>query len=351
MRRAVTGSGTSRRGSNRIIVTGAALAALALAGAGTLLAQPAVAATGAPRTGALPAAAPCLAPTSGRQAPRFHRGADTPAVTAADLAALPAQQPADLPHVTRKAATQPAPVHRSDRDSPVILPAHVRIPVVFHVIRGTRPGEQPHAGPLVLRSWVQHLNGGFHGDQSPTAASTRYTFALRHVDYHTSERWWHARIFDAADREMMRQLHRGGSHVLNVYVNGGGPDDLGWSHFPWQYSAHPELDGVSITRKSMPGGSARGYNRGDTLIHETGHWMGLLHTFQGGCSGGGDLVADTPAEAYPSFFCEVGRDTCPQPGTDPVHNFMDYSLDSCMDEFTAGQAVRMDLAYLRWRAR
>jgi hypothetical protein len=29
---------------------------------------------------------------------------------------------------------------------------------------------------------------------------------------------------------------------------------------------------------------------------------------------------------------------------------MDYSFDSCYDQFTAGQAARMQAAWLEWRA-
>jgi hypothetical protein len=170
------------------------------------------------------------------------------------------------------------------------------------------------------------------------------------VDHTTREAWWHASSFDARDTEMKQALHVGGSRTLNLYITGGPRELLGWSRFPWQYAQRPRLDGVTITRKALPGGGLPGYDLGDTLIHETGHWLGLLHTFQGGCTGAGDLVADTPAEASPSYYCEQGRDTCPSPGTDPVHNFMDYSPDRCMDTFTPGQAVRMDRAWLRWRA-
>ena len=154
---------------------------------------------------------------------------------------------------------------------------------------------------------------------------------------------------DTDDEEAKTALHQGGWGDLNIYVAALGSNLLGYANYP---TSRAGLDGVVLLNDSLPGGAAAPYNEGDTATHEVGHWLFLLHTFENGCAFPGDEVIDT---AYQDdgdniFECDEALDTCAQPGTDPVHNFMSYGDDPCLDEFTRGQSVRMTLAWLVFRA-
>jgi hypothetical protein len=84
------------------------------------------------------------------------------------------------------------------------------------------------------------------------------------------------------------------------------------------------------------------YDRGRTMTHEVGHWIGLRHIWgDGGCTVD-DFCADTPAAASSNFGCPTGTDSCPSAsGVDMIENYMDYSDDTCMNIFTQNQKDRM----------
>ena len=218
------------------------------------------------------------------------------------------------------------------------------IPVYWHVInRGTgiANGDIPTSQ---INAQMNVLNAAYAG--------TGWSFNLVGTTRTTNTSWYTC-SGGSCETQMKNALRQGSADDLNIYSNNMGGGLLGWATFPSDYASQPKLDGVVILYASVPGGNAAPYNLGDTATHEVGHWMGLYHTFQGGCvrsATGGDGVADTPAERSPAYGCPVGRDTCRNiAGLDPITNFMDYTDDSCMDRFSAGQDARMDSLFTTYR--
>ncbi|WP_299447372.1 zinc metalloprotease [uncultured Phycicoccus sp.] len=237
------------------------------------------------------------------------------------------------------------------KDAPRMADGSVFIDTVFHVLSDhALTGAERTRMDTMIADQVEVLNDSFAGRTSPTAADSPFRFDLVDTTY-TVNAAWSTVSPGKAERDMKKALHTGDATTLNVYVADIGGGLLGWAYFPKGYNKGRDfIDGVVILDESMPGGTAGKYAEGDTLTHEVGHWMMLEHTFAHGCSAAGDGVADTPKEAHPQFNCPVGADSCAAPGLDPVHNFMDYTQDSCMNEFTPGQVERMNDAWVQFRA-
>ncbi len=141
---------------------------------------------------------------------------------------------------------------------------------------------------------------------------------------------------------------------INVYTNtaGGYLGYVPW--IPQQGSVGSNADRVVIHYQSFGRNSPGApYDQGRTLTHELGHYFGLLHTFDGGCgtvSGcytTGDLICDTNREQTATFGCSDGN-TCSSP--DPIHNYMDYTDDTCMNNFTVEQNRRMRCSIENYRS-
>jgi hypothetical protein len=215
------------------------------------------------------------------------------------------------------------------------------IDVYFHVIRrGTTVADGD-----IPQTWVDAqisvLNAAF--------ASTGWSFRLVETTRTTNATWYTMSYGSNAERQAKQSLRRGTAQHLNIYAAAIGQGLLGWATFPSSYASNPSYDGVVVLNQSLPGGNAAPYNLGDTGTHEVGHWMGLYHTFQGGCNKSGDLVSDTPSEKSAAYGCPVGRNTCAAAGNDPIENFMDYTDDACMFQFTALQDARMDSQWTAYR--
>lgn len=215
----------------------------------------------------------------------------------------------------------------------------VTVSVWFHVITNT--SGSGNVTDARIADQIQVLNDAYSGLTG--GANTKFRFTLAGVTRTANNTWFAAGYGTAAETAMKTALHVGNAATLNFYTNQPSTGELGWATFPSSYSSQPLKDGVVCDYRTLPGGSFSPYNEGDTGTHEVGHWVGLYHTFQGGCNKNNDYVADTPAERSPAFGCPAGRDTCTTkqyPGADPIENFMDYTDDSCMYKFTAGQAAR-----------
>ena len=209
---------------------------------------------------------------------------------------------------------------------------NVVIPVAIHVV-----AEDDGYGDLTdqqINDQMQVLSAAYAG--------TGFDFTLASVDRTYNTRWSTHRYGTRNERVMKESLAIDPATTFNLYFCNIGGGLLGYATFPDMYPEDSYMHGVVCLFASVPGGAAAPYNEGDTATHEAGHFLGLYHTFQGGCTSPNDYCTDTPQESSPAYGCPEGRDTCADPGVDPIHNFMDYTDDYCMFTFTTDQSTRMN---------
>jgi hypothetical protein len=277
--------------------------------------------------------------------------------------------------VSSTATTQAGPAARPVCGTRPLTDVEVAADAARVVALKSRRGA-PKAGTLItIKTYVHVLHDGLEGRLSErtirdqiavlnAAYATRgFRFEMAasvpgnpNPDYTDNAAW-----FNDDEVAYKTALKEGSGDDLNIYTNSGA-GYLGYAYYPTIVgTASAVLDGVVLAYGTLPGANQPGisdipgfiYNLGDTGVHEVGHYLGLAHTFEGKCSAYNDGVEDTPAEKSPDFYCTVGRNSCKDGNAllslDPIYNFMDYSDDLCLIEFTAGQAERMNLQWALYR--
>ena len=226
-----------------------------------------------------------------------------------------------------------------------------QIPVVWHVFSHKNgSGNIPDSA---IFSQMDILNEDFRaisGSLGASGTDTRIEFVMATTDptgnahsgitRHSSNSWYNDKgsYYSSVGWDTNR--------YLNIYTNLAG-GNLGYAYVPSGGGVVGQpWDGVRMLWSSVGANAPIGapYDLGRTTTHEVGHYLGLYHTFAGGCasqsgcSSNGDLICDTNPEASPNYS-PCSRSSCGS--SDPTNNYMDYSDDLCMTEFTPDQANRM----------
>lgn len=130
---------------------------------------------------------------------------------------------------------------------------------------------------------------------------------------------------------------------MNVYITleltGDGVENLsGFAYYPHTGMSNQGLARVVYNGRYLFGNTNEKF--ASVLSHEFGHWLNLMHTFEGGCTYPNDHVDDTPPVDNLAMGC--GAENCE---TKPINaeNFMDYNW-TCYSMFTAGQIERVEAA-------
>jgi len=222
------------------------------------------------------------------------------------------------------------------------------IPVWWHVIyTSSGTGNISDAAITAQMAVLNEDYRAMAGTMGANSFDVKIQFVLAGIERVQNDGWFSDS--EADEESYKKALGKDPNTYLNIYTNDAS-GYLGYAYFP-QDSAGQWWDGIVLDYGSV-GGRNNGYfqyNQGRTLVHEMGHYLGLYHTFQGGCTNSyssGDLIVDTNAEAAPNYGCSPVS-TCGNP--DPINNYMDYSEDICMFQFTREQANRAVCSLVNYR--
>lgn len=248
----------------------------------------------------------------------------------------------------------------------------ITIPVVIHVIHsGQEIGTAPNITDAQILSQIKVLNEDFRKmagtpgyNTNPVGADIQIQFALAKQDPNGNPTSGIDRISfckeNWGDTEFDLEVKPATIWDPTLYMNmwtAKFTDNtiLGYAQFP-DASNLPGLDptnGIAnsdgvVSSYNVFGSIADNdgtfileatYNKGRTMTHEVGHWLGLRHIW-GDTSCGDDFCADTPVHHDANYGCPKIVN-CDANGNEMVENYMDYTDDTCMNLFTQNQKDRI----------
>jgi gliding motility-associated-like protein len=237
------------------------------------------------------------------------------------------------------------------------------LPVVVHVIHNNGPENIPDTQVEQAIQWLNDAFANINYYDQGTGVDVQVDFCLAEQDPDGNITTGINHVvspltdmnMDTEDLAMKDLIRWDPTRYINIWVvreicaNGIGCGVAGYAYFP---SAHgSNVDGI-VVEAGYTGNTEA--NTG-VLVHEMGHYLGIYHTFQGGCLNNdcaldGDRICDTPPDqstapvpcGSPVNSCTTDTDSGFATDQDDLYiNYMDYGDLDCYSAFTQGQADRM----------
>jgi hypothetical protein len=256
------------------------------------------------------------------------------------------------------------------QERPTVGGSKYIIPCVFHVYGTTQGGKTVNLATIqtALANWVNKDFKGLNSDFGTVHSkffSIRDTlsieFALAKKDpdgnattgvlfYSTKSGYGNDGPYDSQiQKDAWDNYSYFNIYIMNDLYADGSTGNSGVCWYPSTTMSDKNLARCVYNGAYLGNNTSQEF--ASVLTHEFGHFLNLIHTFEGGCGVNNDNVNDTPTCAYPGHSCHTSSTV-----NSPLNcnnqlinaeNYMDYSGaygNGCYKMFTQGQVARMKAA-------